>query len=228
MIKAIKHLWDQLPLAKHYTWKIPASAPVAIPANVIGSFDRNIWLKNHLHLKEQPSRISTEDSFWIIQEWGGIKTFKNNPKNQDRMTTFFNQLEKGKLTREIHNLLPSLSKVAAFNYPDRYSIYDSRAIYAMNWLLFCHTKNPALFPQPPGRSKSLIELDSQTLFRLSGRPYTIRSHKSAYFEYCELLKELSRDALSTTQPFYLEMLLFVATESWIPNDIRNRTNVTIK
>jgi hypothetical protein len=228
MIQALQDLSKQLPLATQYTWDVPANPPINIPSTITTPFDRNLYLKRNLHSNLATSNNKWDTYFWIIQEWGGIKSFKNTSKNQIRITKFFRELVERKLTKDSHSLLPSLSKLAAFNEPEEYSIYDSRAVFALNWLIFCHKNEPVLFPQPPSRNKTLIEIDTQTLFRLSGRPYTIKSHKTAYLDYCKTLKDLSCKALNQKEPFCLEMLLFVAAEKWIPDDIKARVNVTIR
>lgn len=227
MITAIQQLASALPLQVHYNWEMPDTLPINIPPDVDGSFERNLYLKQHLKDSfDGDSDLRT--SLWIIQDWGSIKTFKDTAQNRQRIATFYAQLQKQRLTKDTHGVLPSLSKLAAFRWPEKYSIYDSRAVFALNWLLFCHTPEPKLFPQPPGRSRALMEVDTHTLFRLSGRRYTVHSHRSAYFEYCDLLSRLSSEALGKAEPYYAEMLLFVAAAEWIPRDIRDRTTVTIK
>lgn len=228
MITEFQQLAAKLPLEDRYKWEMPATLPITIPSDVHGAFERNLYLKRHLKDSfNDDSDIRT--SLWIIQDWGGIKTFKDTSQNRQRIETFYDQLQKGRLTKDTHGVLPSLSKLAAFRWPEKYSIYDSRAVFALNWLLFCHSSEPKLFPQPPGRSRALVEVNTHTLFRLSGRPYSVRSHKTAYFEYCDLLSELSSKALGKDrEPYFAEMLLFVAASEWIPSDIRDRTTVTIK
>ncbi len=206
---------------------MPDSLPIDIPPEINGAFERNLYLKENLKDAFNDD-ADLQTSLWIIQEWGGIKTFKNTEQNRNRIKTLYKQLDAERLTKDIHGVLPSLSKLAAFRWPEKYSIYDSRAVFSLNWLLFCHTSEPNLFPQPPGRSRSLVEVDTHTLFRLSGRRYTMRSHRTAYFEYCNLLSKLSSEALDKAAPYYVEMLLFVAAPKWIPLDIRHRTSVTIK
>lgn len=227
MNKVIQQLAESLPLSTNYTWEMPAKLPITIPQNINGEFERNVYLKENL--KDVFNRDDDwKNSFWVIQEWGGIKTFKKTEQNLDRIAKFYYELKRGVLTKDIHDRLPSLSKLAAFRWPEKYSIYDSRAIFSLNWLLFCHTKEPNLFPQPTSRNKSLIGMNTQTLFKLSGRPYKFRSHTTAYFDYCKLLSQLSRDVLGEKKPYYVEMLLFVAALSWIPEDIKKRTTITIK
>jgi hypothetical protein len=228
MIKAIQKLWsDHQPLKEYYTWDVPANCPIPIPAGITTRLDRNVYLKTNLH-----SRLTTtswSDYFWIIQDWGGIKSFKDTPKNRKLINQFLNsELPTKTLSKVSHDRLSSLSKLAAFKYPRDYSIYDSRAVFSLNWLIFCNQENPELFPQPPGRSKSLTEWDPLQLIRMSGHSFTMRSHETAYFDYCNMLKDLSWNALGKTEPFYLEMLLFVAAERWIPGDIASRTTVTIR
>jgi hypothetical protein len=69
--------------------------------------------------------------------------------------------------------------------------------------------------------------DTATLFRLSGLGYTDRDWKTAYHEYCELLRYLAKEALNTDRPYYVEMLLFVAAPKLIVEDIRRNTKVQI-
>ena len=226
LISAVRKLATDLPLEDYYDWGMPSQLPISIPAKIEGPFERNVYLKENLMARSDVAP-DLETCFWVIQDWGGIGGFKDNPGNRQRISDFYDRLEKGDLTRDLHSVLPSLSKLAAFRWPDRYSIYDSRAVYALNWLLYCHTEDPVLFPQPPARSKALVEIDTQTLYRLADRKYSVRKHKTAYFEYCELLTQLACEALGQKRPYYAEMLLFVAAPEWVPNDIRRRTSVAV-
>lgn len=226
LIQAIRMLAEDLPLSEHYRWDIPQALPIEIKEDMVGSFERNLYLKENL-MGALENDADLHTTFWIIQQWGKIGGFKDNKDNRLRISDFYKRLPQGKLTRDLHGVLPSLSKLAAFRWPDCYSIYDSRAVFALNWLLFCHTDQPKLFPQPPARNKALVELDLETLFLLSGREYSVRSHKTSYHEYCRLLSDLSREALGQERPYHAEMLLFVAAEKWVPDDIRRRTTVTI-
>jgi hypothetical protein len=229
MIKTLQKLWtDHQPLDKYFTWDIPTNCPIKIPSGITTPFDRNVYLKNNFHSRLTSTANKWSDYFWIIQDWGGIKSFKDNTQNRELIDTFFAELPNNKLSKTSHDRLSSLSKLAAFKYPRNYSIYDSRAVFSLNWLLFCTQENPELFPQPPGRSKSLTEWDPLQLIRMSKHSYKMLSHKEAYFKYCDMLKDLSKNALGKDEPFYLEMLLFVAAERWIPEDIKTRTQVTIR
>lgn len=87
---------------------------------------------------------------------------------------------------------------------------------------------PNLFPQPLGRNAELADIDANTLMKRSGKKFTVRSHKTAYFEYCDLMKKLAKEALKQDRPYYVEMLLFAAAPKYIVEDIKRRTKVTIK
>jgi len=230
MIKAIQKLWaDHQPLEKYFTWDVPANGSIQIPDGITTPFERNVYLKNNFHSRLITTANNWSHFFWIIQVWGGIKSFKDTPKNRKLIEEFLDsELPSKTLSKVSHDRLSSLSKLAAFKYPRDYSIYDSRAVFSLNWLLFCNQENPELFPQPPGRSKSLAEWDPLQLIRMSKHGYKMLSPKEAYFKYCDILKDLSKKALGKDEPFYLEMLLFVAAERWIPNDIANRTTVAIR
>ena len=147
------------------------------------------------------------DHYWIIQQWGGIKNFKNSEKNHEKIRTFHRELNKGRLTRPTFSVISSLSKVASFRHPDQYAIYDSRAVFALNWLLIKHTEDRTLFTQPAGRNKELKDLDLEAFLRLAGVSFDVRNYRTAFHEYCELLTKLSREALDEDTPHKLEMVV---------------------
>jgi hypothetical protein len=227
LIAAIKHLADTLPLEQNYTWEMPNNLPLQIPEDVVGAFRRNVYLKENL----APLLQNDEDlevHYWIIREWGGIRSFQRSELNNQRISEFRDQLRRKSLRRSTFNLISSVSKLAAFWDPQQYSIYDSRAVFALNWLIFCHSSDRRIFPQPLGRSSAISQFDTGTLFRLSGIYFAERNWKTAYHEYCELLRKLSREALGQERPYWVEMLLFVAAPRTILEDIQKNTTVTIK
>jgi len=225
--EVIERLNAEQPLERHFDWDVPSDCPLQMPTSLKGSFERNLYLKEHFgpFLLNDPD---FEAHFWLIREWGGIKSFKNTQLNRERIMLFRAQLAGRKMTREIFSVISSLSKIAAFEDCERFAIYDSRVIAALNWLIFLHEDYPQLFPQPPGRNSALLECDPNTLMRLSGKTFGVRNHKTAFFEYCELLRELSDVAMGGKKIYHLEMLLFVAAPGWIVEDIKKRTTVTIR
>jgi hypothetical protein len=226
MITAIKNLAKTLPLEQHYTWEMPGNAPIDIPEEIVGAFNRNIYLKEHL-AQALDNDNNLELHYWIIREWGGVKTFQVNKRNNDQILEFRRELSRNRLRRPTFNLISSLSKLAAFWHPGEYSIYDSRAIFSLNWLIFRHTNDRRLFPQPIGRSAAVSMYDTTTLYRLSGLDFIERDWRTAYHEYCKLLRDLSRTALNKDRPYYVEMLLFVAAPEFIVEDILRNTKVNI-
>lgn len=222
---AFAQLANRFPLEEHYTWPVPQGCPIPIPEDQQGAFRRNLYLKENLRSvleDDQDYRVR----LWIIQEWGGIKSFKNKESNRERMDQLDGQLAKRRMDKRLFGVISSLSKIAAFKEPETYSIYDSRVIFALNWLLFSNTENPRLFRLPLGRNAALTEFDSFTLYKLSGRSFTMVPDETAYFEYCELLCGLTQRALGQAKPYYGEMLLFVAAPE-LAKEIRSRTKVTI-
>jgi hypothetical protein len=227
MIVAIQNLAKKFPLKKHYNWEIPVNAPIDIPNEITNAFDRNIYLKEHLAQRlENDNQLKFH--YWIIREWGGIKTFQINERNNQKILEFRQQLKRDRIQRSSFDSISSLSKLAAFWHPDEYSIYDSRAIFSLNWLIFRYSSHRRLFPQPIGRSKVVSEYDTATLYRLAGLDYSYRDWKTAYHEYCELLRSLAKEALNTDRPYYVEMLLFVAAPTFIIEDIQRNTKVQIQ
>ncbi len=226
MIATIKRLAEALPLEQHFNWDIPEKVPINIPQEIVGKFNRNVYLKEHL-VKEFESNNNLELNYWIIREWGGIKTFQNNEHNNQQIEDFRQQLNQNQLQRSTFNVISSLSKLASFWYPEMYSIYDSRSIFSLNWLIFRHTNDRQLFPQPVGRNAAVSMYDTSTLYRLSGLNFIERDWKTAYHEYCALLRDLAREAFNKDRPYYVEMLLFVIAPQLIVDDILMNTTVKI-
>lgn len=212
---------------KTYNWEIPDNCPVKIPDDIESNFDRNVYLKEYLHtILEQDNCISIY--YWIIQEWGGISSFKHNNVNDTKILKFITELDKKSLTKNSFERISSFSKVASFINPTEYVIYDSRVIYALNWLLFNYAPEVELFTQPQGRNSELIKYDMQTIFRLSSKKYTYRSHKIAYHAYCKLIKQLSVEVYGVSrQPYLLEMLLFNIAPNFIVKDIEEKVRLKI-
>jgi hypothetical protein len=111
--------------------------------------------------------------------------------------------------------------------PNEYAIYDSRAVYSLNWLLFNFVDETELYPQPSGRNPKLSQFDLSTIFNLTGRGVTYISHKTAYFEYCDLLKSLSKEVYGDDKPYKIEMLLFLIAPTKIIECIEKKTIIMI-
>ncbi len=111
---------------------------------------------------------------------------------------------------------------------NEYAIYDSRVIYSLNWLLFKYTNETSLYPQPSGRNAELAKYDLTTIFNLSSKSIVLKSHKTAYFEYCSLMKVLARKVYGKAEPYHVEMLLFQIATSHIVPDISNSIMLTLE
>ena len=211
----------------NYTWDLPDNCPIDIPSHVSGGYERNVYLKEHLHSVIRDDCL-LESHYWVIQDWGRIRTFKKNQKNDVLIKKFLAELESGKLTRNSFGCISSLSKVASFLAPEQYAIYDSRAIYSLNWLLYNFAESYDLFPQPIGRSSELAKYDMQTIFRLARRQFSYRSSASAFHDYCNLLRELSvRIFGQGSKPYMVEMLLFMIAPTWVVCDIEKSVSLKI-
>ena len=230
--KSLKEL-SQLPehsvISGFETIKIPEGCPIKIPSSCKTVYEKNIFLKeNYVQLGEEDS---LPNRYWLIQKWGGIGGFKNSEKNKKLLELggqFEQDLASGTLNKESFEVISSLFKVASFIKPKEYAIYDSRAIYALNWLLFKYTSATKFFPQPKGRSSALAQYDLHTIFNLSDRKISYVAAPDAYHAYCELLKKLSPVIYGEdkSEPYRAEMLLFTLATSFIvkkdgSGDIKN-------
>ena len=227
MIEHLKELSKAIPLETAYDWEMPASIPIDIPPDVVGPFSRNIYLKENLALLLE-SDNELKIHYWIIRDWGGIRTFQVGVRNDERIRTFKDEIRRGRLTRSTFASISSLSKLSSFWEPARYAIYDSRTIFSLNWLIFRYCEEKHLFPQPIGRSTAISDYDTQTLFRLSRTDHQYRSHKTAYHDYCSFLQDLSEEIYGNRKPYFVEMLLFLAAPVYIIDDIKRSVTVTIR
>jgi len=226
LIEKLIKLKNKYPLEDYFVWDIPSNVPIEIPNTL-----HNIYIKN-IYLKEKLKTVLNDDKnltnyYWIIQEWGGIKSFKQTQNNDEKIIKFKQQLEKKKLTKDTFERISSFSKIASFLEPDKYAIYDSRVIYSLNWLLFNYTQNKELYPQPLGRNKELIQYDMTTIFNLSKQNYSYRTYKEAYFDYCDLMIMLSKAVYNDFRPYQMEMLLFILAPIEIIEDIKKNVTVNI-
>lgn len=209
--------------------KLPESIKKDMPKE--NAFLRNVFLKEHLgpYLNVNDK---FEMEFWLINSWGEISGFKDTPKNRKRINGMYQKLSTRVFTRDIFDCISSFSKLASFYVPAEYSIYDSRAVYSLNWLLFRAGVNKHFFPIPNGRNKSLVECDLETILRLffKGENELFIDYKYAYFLYCDLIKALSgviwADEDWLKRPYYLEMLLFSLCTKLIIEDIQKSVSVS--
>lgn len=183
LIAELKKLSLKFPLHE-YQWEIPANVPITFPEGINANFSQNIFLKENFSCYLQCENLINH--YWLIQQWGKIGSFKKNDRNDINIVEFIERLNSKQLTKKLFNLISSLSKVASYLDHRNYAIYDSRAIYSLNWLIFCNSQEKILYPQPSGRSSELAKYDMQTIFRLSKEKHSyfrIKLHISAIVSY---------------------------------------------
>lgn len=199
--------------------------------NAATVFEKNIELKSELEYQYQSKKDSSELDFWIINHWGGIHGFKNNNNNIDKIISFKQQIHTGKLTKSCFSTISSLSKIASFMYPERFFIYDSRVVYALNWLILtCENKEErrySYFPMPTSRNKILVNFDIQTILNIyHSEQYTDFSamyydEQTAYFTYCNFIRKAALSIYGESEkPYIIEMLLFVLADKEIFDEIK--------
>lgn len=224
IIKRLNELKSKYPIEEHFRDEIE-DPPIPMQGDT--SFKQNIYLKENLYTKLADTADLT-NHYWVIQNWGKLRNFQKNDRNDHLIRNFLTKLKEQKnLAKAEASVLSSLSKVASFAYPQQFAIYDSKAIYSLNWLLIRHVQNPMLFPQPKGRGE-IADVDMKTLIDLSGREHPYHSHQTAYYEYCKLMKEFSEKIYDApNKPYLAEMLLFRIAVPEIIEDLKKLTKVTI-
>lgn len=113
VIEHLKELSKAIPLQTAYDWEMPANTPIDIPPDVVGPFSRNIYLKENLAPRLEHDRELTIH-YWIIRDWGGIRTFQVGDRNDERIRTFKDEVRWGRLARSTFASIFSLSKLSSF------------------------------------------------------------------------------------------------------------------
>ena len=166
-------------------------------------------------------------TMWIIKEWGGIKA-----ANEESTKLLIQEFLKNRTAK--FERIASISKVAAYMFPEECIIYDSRVAYSLNWILLSQNAGHKFFPIPEGRNSKMSAFNMDTLIRLkyvhkyvaqdkeslSNKKYINKidselyiSKESAYQTLNCLIKEIAKrlwvgQKEKCAQLFFTEMLLF--------------------
>lgn len=201
------------------------------------SFDQNVRLKWILSGKYKTNTEQNFIDFWIVNKWGGIRGFKPNERNVEKVRRFKKQLEKRKLSLDCFSTISSLSKISSFIDPENFVIYDSRVIYTLNWLILtCENQNgfkKKYFPMPSGRNKIIANFDMNTIVNISHISEYVEntelyvSQQNAYFEFCDFIKTNTELIYGeNSKPYELEMLLFTLADKEIFKELKERIKIT--
>ena len=144
VVEQLKQYSHEIDLSARFDWDFNLTFLDTIPEvrdqineAIQNNFERNVDLKFVLsdYFRRTPHNVD-DLHFWIINEWGGIRNFNNTPANRTKIQNFRNQIQNGMLTRATFSTISSLSKLSSFWDCKNFVIYDSRVIYALNWLIF--------------------------------------------------------------------------------------------
>jgi len=206
--------------------------------NQANPYECNVKLKWILRNRYVKAQNTTDLDFWIINSWGGIKGFKKVNRNIEKIAKFRRQLEKKRLSQDTFSTISSLSKLSSFYNPDYFVIYDSRVIYAINWLMLTSENQQELrhkyFPTPSGRNRIIADFDMNTILNLYHiKEYCAKErvyipYETAYFEFCKFVREATKRVFGKdSKPYELEMLLFTLADQEIFQEIKDYLRITI-
>lgn len=257
IVNYLKKFKNELP--ELYTWKAKIEKLVNLGVlkneeiqelNKLSSFEREIVLKDRVNIKIHESYKNDKENFnnlclWIIKDWGGILTAKDND-TIELISTFLSS-EKPSFKR-----IASASKVGAYMYPEKYIIYDSRVAYSLNWIILSENAGEIYFPIPSGRNSKMTAFEMNVLIRMKHiQHYTPRNiteidkrqyikskdkllyipEKEAYTELNSLIQEINSrlwEGDKSKYLFYTEMLLFSIADREIFKDITEKIKLSIK
>lgn len=183
-------------------------------------------------------KLDLENAYKIINDWGGIHGFKKNEKNNDKLSKFISKLNNNQqpnLTKEEFSTISSLSKVSFFYDINRFCIYDSRVIYALNWIILKTNSTMKFFPIPSGRNKIIVDypIDALINFLLLQQGKNLENefynYAEAYQKYNNLMLELTKELFDEKEkyPFFTEMLLFSMIKEELVEEIKQNIKIQI-
>jgi len=245
VIDKLKQYNQKVDLGERYTEDVPIEGKDIFNSDceylesIKNIYERNVALKGLLCEKYKTANadeIALID-FWIINDWGGIKAFKRNNKNIEKLEKFRKELENQKLTVASFDTISSLSKVASFMKPSDFVIYDSRVIYTLNWLILsCENKDgfkEKYYRMPSGRNKKISTYDLNTIIKIAHLSKNLKesdlffSKQEAYFKYCSFVKEHTKSVCGdNAKPYQLEMLLFTLADKEILKELKDKVKIS--
>ena len=197
VLEQLKLYAQEVDLSARYNWVFDSSFLDTIPEVLVqineefqNNFERNVELKFVFSDYFRTTLHNVNDlHFWLINKWGGIRNFKNTTRNRAKIQNFKNQIKNGRLTRATFSTISSLSKLSSFWDCKNFVIYDSRVIYALNWLILKLAQEKRYFPTPAGRNEIIANYNIDTIIRLyhlktANTDELYYSYKDAYIQYC--------------------------------------------
>lgn len=184
------------------------------------AFEQNRVLKKMIAQRLASQPLQYPILFWIIREWGGIRAFKKDEEedaqNVKKIKDFHDRVSANKLLNSsLFKIISSLSKLASFWEPANFTIYDNRAVYTLNYLIYKANKSGEsikYFPIPSGSRNRMISEKPIELLIDQDQNASYHAEDVAYFEYCHLVKSLNSILYPGFhgEPFRTEMLLFAS------------------
>ena len=166
-------------------------------------FEENVLLKEIISKKLVTEKDPMKYYKWIVKNWGGITIFN---KNIETIDNFFDQLNGRRIISKYYYTISSLSKIAAFKYPQKYFIYDSRVAYSLDWLLIKSKMETKYFYIPNGRNTFLEKYNMKDMvISLKGNFYKKRF---TYLLYNKLIEEIFNKIKIFDKPYNVEMFLW--------------------
>lgn len=243
VIEKLREFSNQIDLKERFNFNFNISDKIFSPLEIEqlsidkNPFDQNVRLKWIISEKYKNNPEQNFIDFWIVNNWGGIRGFKPNELNIEKIHRFKKQLNKQRLSLDCFSTISSLSKISSFIDPENFVIYDSRVIYSLNWLILtCENQNgfkEKYFPMPSGRNKIIADFDMNTIVNVSHISEYVEntklyiSQQTAYFEFCDFIKTNTKLIYGeNSKPYELEMLLFTLADKEIFKDLKERIKIT--
>lgn len=250
IVKYLEKYKSDLPLL--YNWNAKIGRLVELETltegqvkqlKTMSNYEKELQLKSIVGKKLNHTLNTNAELFdklclWVIKDWGGITTAKDN----DTLSLIKDFLNNDKPS---FKRIASSSKVGAYMFPQKNVIYDSRVAYALNWIILSENAGQKYFPIPEGRNSKMVAFDLNVLIRLKNISYyqttdikyldhrlfiqncdkkIFISKKEAYSELNSLVKQVSMklwkgEKHKVENLYFTEMLLFSIADREVFRDI---------
>jgi len=187
--------------------------------NEESQLQKQLWLKRNLHnymdCENPNNRVRfSEIANWVVCNWGGISSYQNLDRDLPIIS--------GQHPLRNSDPIASISKILSFMFPKEKFVYDSRAVFSINYFLLRAYKELGVdereykfFFSPSGQNK--ITQRARTL--LTKYPNNFICLKDSYRIYCDIIKDCLMSG--SEEPYKGEMLLFSIASSPRGNAGRN-------
>jgi len=217
-----------------YKWNIPPLKEFGFEPKGVSPYEKTIELRKWFKARLIAGNDNYEDLCkWIVKDWGGIKTGKDENLMASILNAF--DIHNGNGVNFNFERIASWSKALAFQFPETRAIYDVRVIYSLNWLLL-KVGSKKFLPMSEGRNsllnffpyENLLYFQSIGFERVLNEFEVDLKSREENDKKSHLVNTLGKEVFienKSAYQAYCEILLLLSTGTYGPNDLLGVTKI---